>query len=91
MGYFWRVDLRVAREQTWQPEEDRLLKIDEVAARLRLRRSAVYNLIWRGELPYVNVSCGSRRAPRVRVVDLGRFIEKRTCRSGLMVTGKTLA
>ncbi len=80
MGYFWRVDLRVAREQAWQPEEDRLLKIYEVAARLRLSRSAVNNLIWRGALPYVDVAIGNRLAPRVRLADLIAFIESRTRR-----------
>ena len=70
-GFVGRTVLKAARKEARQSEEeDRLLKVDEVAARLRLSRSAVYNLIKRGALPYLNVACGNRIAPRVHASDL---------------------
>ncbi len=57
--------------------DDQLLTIAEVARRLRLSRSAVYNLIWREALPYVNLACASRRVPRIRQADLEQFIRAR--------------
>ena len=63
-----------------QLEDDPLLRVDEVAAMLRLSRSAVYNLIWRGALPYVNLASGNRLAPRVRLSDLKEFLNVRSRR-----------
>jgi excisionase family DNA binding protein len=55
-----------------------LLTVKEVATRLRLSRSAIYNMLWRGQLPYVNVACGTKRAPRIRESDLVAFVANRT-------------
>ena len=67
--------LRAVEEAT---ELDKLLTVREVARRLRLSQSAVYNLIWRGQIPYVNLACGQRRLPRIRNSDLDVFIRQRT-------------
>ena len=63
-------------------EEDRLLKVNKVATRLRLSRSAVYNLIKRGALTYVDVASGERCSPRVKESELRRFVDERTHRKG---------
>ncbi len=62
-------------------DDDRLLKIKEVADLLRISRSAVYNLISRGLIPYVNAASGKKRVPRVLQSDLEEFIRVRTSRS----------
>ena len=53
------------------------LTVKEVATRLRLSRSAVYNLISRGILAHINLACGGRRVPRIRACDLERFVKSR--------------
>ena len=54
--------------------DDRLLlRLSEVAARLGLGRSTIYELIQRGELPVIRVG----RAVRVPVVALERWVERR--------------
>lgn len=55
-------------------EEDRLLKVSEVIRRLGLSRSAVWDLIARGELASLTIG----RARRVRLSALEQFIERRT-------------
>ena len=60
--------------------DDRLLKVQEVADLLRISRSAVYNLISRGLIPYVNAASGKKRVPRVCQSDLEEFIRVRTGR-----------
>ena len=55
--------------------DDRLLlRLPEVATRLGLGRSTVYDLIQRGELPVVRVG----RAIRVPVGALQRWVERQT-------------
>ena len=49
------------------PEGPRLLKIREVAARLRCSRGHVYELVKRGELPAVHV--GNARVVRADAID----------------------
>ncbi len=61
-----------------QGTEDRFLTVNEVAAKLRLSRSAVYNLISRRLIPYVNLACGSRSVPRIQLLDVEEFIKRRT-------------
>ncbi len=68
------------KKEERRSDEDRLLKVGEVAAMLRLSRSAVYNLIWRGSIPYVNLASGNRLAPRVRLSDLREFLKDRMCK-----------
>ena len=63
-----------------RPDEDRLLTVQEVAGRLHVSNSAVHNLIRRGAMPHVNLACGKRLLPRIRLSDLQRFIQSR--RSG---------
>ena len=63
------------------PKQNQLLKVQEVADLLRISRSAVYNLISRGLIPYVNAASGKKRVPRVRQSDLEEFIRVRTSRS----------
>jgi excisionase family DNA binding protein len=55
--------------------DDRLLlRLTEVATRLGLGRSTVYELIQRGELPVVRVG----RAVRIPVAALQRWVERQT-------------
>jgi excisionase family DNA binding protein len=59
--------------------DDRLLlRLPEVAARLGLGRTTVYDLVQRGELPVVRVG----RAVRVPVGALQRWVERQTEDSG---------
>ena len=67
-------------QEVLEVQQDTLLTVKEVAVRLRLSKSAVYNLIWKGVLPYVNLSCANRRVPRVRMSDVEEFIWERTRR-----------
>lgn len=56
-------------------DDDRLLlRLPEVAARLGLGRTTVYDLVQRGELPVVRVG----RAIRVPVGALQRWVERQT-------------
>lgn len=64
-------------------DRERLLTVREVAARLRLSRSAVYKMISNGSIPFVNLAQGDRMVPRVREDDLKEFIRERTRRSAL--------
>lgn len=54
-----------------------LLSVIEVADRLRVHRSTVYDLIARGELRCVDLGHG-RAKTRIRETDLLRFIDART-------------
>jgi excisionase family DNA binding protein len=55
-------------------QEEQLLTVSEVAARLSLVPPTVYRLIWRGALPSVRIG----RAVRVRCGDVRAFIESHT-------------
>ena len=59
------------------PPDNHLLTVKEVAEKLRLSLSGVHSLIRRGVLPHVNLACGKRRAPRIRISDLEAFIRSR--------------
>ena len=59
------------------PSDNKLLTVKEVASKLRLSLSGVYSLIQRGVLPHVNLACGKRRTPRIRLSDLEEFISSR--------------
>ena len=54
------------------PRSVQTLTLAEAAEALRIHRATVYEMIDRGELPYVKV--GKRR--RVRVGDLETYLEK---------------
>ncbi len=60
-----------------QPQDNELLTIDEVAARLRLSRSGVRNLIAQGSLPFIDLCTGTKRVPRIRRSDIEEFIQGR--------------
>ena len=49
-----------------QPQAETFLTVKEVASRLRLSKRTVHYFISRGHLPYVDLSSGSKRAPRIR-------------------------
>lgn len=55
---------------------ERLLRIPEVAARLSLSRTTVYELMTRGELP--SVAVGGTRTRRIREADLDAWIQAQT-------------
>ena len=61
-----------------QVQEYDLLTIDEVAARLRLSRSGVRNLISQGSLQFVNLASGLKRVPRIRRSVIEEFIKERS-------------
>ena len=52
----------------------RLLRVTEVAHCLNLSRSCIYQIMDRGELPYVKLG----RSRRVRPEDVARLIEQAT-------------
>jgi excisionase family DNA binding protein len=59
-----------------EPEQkQRLLKAEEIAARLGLKVQTVYTMARRGELEKVKLS---RKCLRFRADDVERFIERRT-------------
>ena len=60
--------------------EERFLNVKEVATKLHLSRSAVYNLITRGLLTGINLACGRRMVPRIRSADIEEFIQHRVMR-----------
>ncbi len=70
------------KKEERRSDEDRLLKVDEVAARLRLSKSAVYNLLSRGLIPFIDLACGKKHVPRVRESDLEKFIGQRLIQVG---------
>ena len=57
-----------------QNENDPLLTTEEVAAELRLGRSAIHKLLRSGELPSINLG---HRTKRVRRSELEKFIAER--------------
>ena len=59
---------------TAENEDRLLLRLPEVAARLGLGRTTVYDLVQRGDLPVVRVG----RAVRVPVDALQRWVERQT-------------
>ncbi|MCC6177285.1 MAG: helix-turn-helix domain-containing protein [Chloroflexi bacterium] len=59
---------------TAENDDRLLLRLPEVAARLGLGRTTVYDLIQRGDLPVVRVG----RAVRVPVDALQRWVERQT-------------
>ena len=59
---------------TTESDERLLLRLPEVAARLGLGRTTVYDLVQRGDLPVVRVG----RAVRVPVGALQRWVERQT-------------
>lgn len=52
--------------------EDDLLTVDEVAARLRVSRKAIYDLMRAGRLPYLQI--GIQRGRRIRRSALENFL-----------------
>jgi excisionase family DNA binding protein len=52
-------------------ENERLLKVSEVARILNISRSLVYNLIQTGKIPHIRIN----QSVRVRQDDLNTFIE----------------
>ena len=60
--------------ETAENDDRLLLRLPEVAARLGLGRTTVYDLVQRGDLPVVRVG----RAVRVPVGALRRWVEKQT-------------
>ncbi|MCW2165363.1 DNA binding domain-containing protein, excisionase family [Microbacterium hydrothermale] len=58
--------------------EATLLKITDVARRLKVGPDWVYKRIERGEIPVVELGDNRRKNQRVREADLVAFIEKRT-------------
>ncbi len=62
-----------------QPNDERLLRIREVAERLSLQPLATYKLVWSGELPAVRF----RRSVRVRPADLALFIDNHRTGKGM--------
>lgn len=63
--------------QTQKPAEERLLRVNEVALRLNLSLSAVYQLVESGRLPSHCV--GMRKGIRIAESDLLAYVER--CRS----------
>ncbi len=61
-----------------QPQDYELFTINEVAARLRLSRSGVRNLISQGSLQFVNLASGRKRVPRIRRSVIEEFIKERS-------------
>ena len=59
---------------TTENDDRLLLRLPEVAARLGLGRTTVYDLVQRGDLPVVRVG----RAVRVPVGALRRWVEQQT-------------
>jgi excisionase family DNA binding protein len=59
------------------PLYEGLLRVDEVARILRLSRGAVYSLLAKGMLTYVNVATGRRKVPRIHAHDLDAFLNAR--------------
>jgi excisionase family DNA binding protein len=55
------------------PDADAMLTVPDVAARLKLPKAYVYDLIRRGDLPAVKIGA-SARYRRVRAGDLGRWL-----------------
>ena len=53
--------------------EDQLLTVDEVAARLRMTRKAVYDLMRAGRLPYLQI--GIQLGRRIRQSALEHFLQ----------------
>jgi excisionase family DNA binding protein len=53
---------------------EKLLRVTEVARCLSLSRSCIYQIMDRGELPYVKIG----KSRRVRPEDLARLIEQAT-------------
>ena len=58
-----------------QGQEDELLTVDEVAARLKMHRKSVYDLMRAGRLPYVQIQ--PQRGRRIRRSVLERFLKSR--------------
>lgn len=52
-----------------------MLRVSEAAKRLNVARTATYELIARGELGCVRIPLGKRRAIRIPVAEIARFIE----------------
>lgn len=57
-----------------QPNQPLLLRIDEAARLLGLGRSTVYELLYKGELPFVRIGA----ARRIPVVALNQWIADHT-------------
>ena len=53
-------------------DDNKLLKVSDVARNLNISRSMAYRLMQRGDITRVNIG----RAVRVRPVDLEEFIDK---------------
>jgi excisionase family DNA binding protein len=56
------------------PAESHLVRVSEVARHLSLSRSKIYQMMDRGELPYVKLG----KSRRVRWPDVERLVEQNT-------------
>lgn len=65
--------VRIGRTWIARWSVEQLLKIEDVAGRLRLSRSQIYEMIGRGEIPSLVLG----RSRRVREADLDQFIRER--------------
>ena len=59
-------------------EEDRQMKIEEVAAYLRVSQATVFRLMRSGELP--SIKLGAKKFTRIKRSDLESLIERHTVR-----------
>lgn len=59
-----------------KPIASEFYSVAEAAARLRVSRGTIYNLMDRGELQFTQI--GSTRTRRIRISDIDRLIEEWT-------------
>ena len=54
----------------------RLLNASDVAALLRKTTKAVYQMVYRGELPYIKLGNGAKSPIRFREEDIDKFLSR---------------